>query len=47
MEESITLMEDCSSRIEDPIYQILKDIEQTSFFGVFFCCIKGAYHDTF
>jgi len=45
MEESNNLMEDCSSRIEDPLYQRLKDIEQTSFFGVFFCCIKEAYND--
>ena len=34
-------MEDCSSRIDDPISERNKDIEQYPFFGVFFCCIEG------
>jgi hypothetical protein len=30
-------MEDCSSRIEDPIYPCNQDDKPYAFFGVFFC----------
>lgn len=39
-------MDENSSRIDDPTYQSNKDIKQTSFFGVFFCSIRGDNDDT-
>jgi hypothetical protein len=37
MEGTIVIMEDCSSRVDDPTYPENKDIKRYAFFGVFFC----------
>jgi len=37
MEGTIVIMEDCSSRVDDPTYPENKDTKHYLFFGVFFC----------
>ena len=36
MEDTIVIMEDCSSRVDDPTYPENNDNKHYAFFGVFF-----------